>query len=576
MKSKLLLGILAIALFGLMLNIGSSAASPINASIINTTGSSGPQNVFYSTSANAYIDGAGNTPDIKLRICATTSGELTGVDVSLAYAVGTDSSADIRVATIAGDSSDDFVALNAPSGSGSVWCADTPDDFNILSANAKYPARVYAVIDDGDSIADFGDTFIFVGDNGTLPGNYSFNLSAVQASYSQSTGNITLTLSGATGDVGDGTGATVAGSTTNLAVGVCDNSDGTSCDGTNQTTKSSTNSLFTGVTSPPLDDTTTTEKELMINGFNFTFCIGPDLTVTNVTVSPTTASQGENVTVNATVQNGNNVDVTTNFNVEFFNDSTSLGTTAVTEDLSPGEVTFALFTFDTSGVTSGDKNVTADVSDFAAGIADCNDTNDNSTTTLSIEASYNITVLINNTVGTEFNRPGRPYNVTVVVDDSDGNDAADVTVKLTERNGLNLFAPVQGFDTDQGVQSVSTGEVLTNASGVANLAVIPTGNKLFLPEFAAENAEDFLGNYSLYIELFNGSEELQLFDPVAGETIEQYNLSLANLTVLDPSTAEENTIVVYNQQQWLVTVLEFFAQVFGNAQKWTNGTAPSP
>jgi len=575
MSKRLLLAVMIIGLFGLFFSINAAEATIVNATIINVTGSAGAQNVFYSTSANAYIDGAGNTPDVKLRICATTSAELTSKDVSLAYAVGVDSAADIRVATVAGDASDDFVALNAPFAFGAIFCADTPNDFNILSANAKYPARVYAIIDDGDSTADFGDTFVFVGDNGTLPGNYSFSLSAVQASYSQSTGNITLTLSGATADVGDGTGATVAGSTNNLAVGVCDNPDGTSCDGTNQTTKSSTNSLFTGVTTPA-DTTTTTNKELMINGFNFTFCIGPDLTVTDVSVSPSTAFQGQNVTINATIQNGNNVDVTTNFNVEFFNDTTSLGTTAVTEDLSPGETTFAVFTFDTSGVTSGDKNITAQVSDTVAGIADCDDTNDNSTTTLSIVASYNITVYINNTIGTEFNRPGRPYNVSVEVDDSDGNDAADVTVKLTERNGLNLFAPVQGFDTDKGVQSVSTAEVATNASGIANLAVIPTGNKLFLPEFAGEDAEDFLGNYSLYIELFNGTEELQLYDPVAGETIDQYNLSLANLTVLDPSAAEENTIVVYNQQKWLVTVLEFFAQVFGNAQKWTNGTAPSP
>ena len=95
------------------------------------------------------------------------------------------------------------------------------------------------------------------------------------------------------------------------------------------------------------------------------------------------------------------------------------------------------------------------------------------------------------------------------------------------------------------------------------------GNKLFLPEYSGENAVDYIGNYSLFIELFNGATKLQLYNATSDSVIGQYNLTLANHTVLDPSALEENTIYVFNHDKWLTAVINFMVQTFGNVQKWT-------
>ncbi|MGC8885440.1 MAG: CARDB domain-containing protein [Candidatus Nanoarchaeia archaeon] len=551
-----------------LLNFFSPAhAKIINASIVNAS-SHQPVNMNYeATTIKAYIDSAAGNPDVTLQVC-TDSEDLTGLFGGFVYKVGnwTDF---ISIAAMSGGGLGQFSAVGGN-------CFEVNSTLNFLSDYAVYPAYVYGVVSNNSSV-DVNDTFILINKSGGwLGGYYLFN--DFQRTYNQSTYKINVNVTKIMGykntnsetdptEIWPG-GANV--SKQYIIMAVCDKNvsslEGYNCRNGNRTYPGVMNILDTGITP---NQSLAQYTYLVVNGIPYQFCIGPDLSVEAVTATPNPAYQSEIVTLNATIKNKNNVNVSSPFNVSFWRDSNFTANVTI-YGLGAGQTAYAVYNYNTTGLHSGSYNIIAKVEDSMFG--DCNDSNDNATTQLQIMKTYNLTVYINGTLNKVFPRPGRPYNVSIFVEDSDGNTSLpNLTLRITEKNGLNLFVPTQGWNESgnkKGVISYSIAEVQTNNSGASSLALIPMGNKLYSEEYNYLNISDYVGNYSLYIELFNGSQKLQLYDPNSNRLINQVNLVLENHTVLDPTNSEQNSIVVYNHESWVKQVIQLFVQVFGNVQKW--------
>lgn len=538
----------------------------VNASIVNAT-SNLTVPINYAVSPTSYLDLVEGNPDFALEVC-TDGSSLSSYNVSWGYKAG--NSSDFKLIGELGGTGKNYTTFASLVGS----CYHTAANWNFYDQAAVYPGRVYAVVS-ADNVITTGDTWIEIkpqGNNNWLRGSYSLNNFA--STLDEATGNITVTANGVTGTTATGSQEIYPGGTSvskqAIVLGICQaapsNLWGWSCSSSNLTSPGVSNTLNTGVVP---DQYSAFTRYLLADGLNYSFCIGPDIAVTNLALSPNPAYQSENITLNATVQNLGNVNFTHSIGIGFFDGATYLGLITV-NGLNRSETKYAAYNYDTTGKLSGNHAMLASVT-FNGGPGNCNNNNDNSTANLTIEKTYNLTVYINGTQTDEFPRPGRPYNVTIVADDSDGNDAANITLKITEKNGLNLFAPSQGFDSEgqrRGVSSSSVADVMTNSSGIANLALIPMGNKLFLPEYSVENATDHIGNYSLYIELFTGTTKLQLYNVTSDSLINQYNLTLVNQTVLDPTAIEENSIFAFNHNKWVTAIMNFMIQAFGNVQKW--------
>ena len=569
MTKKILLGILVLLCFSFL---ATSVSAAYQSAQILRTDTNATQDVYFSTAGNGYKDDVGNTPDVKVRVCADTADEVnSSKKVAVFYLIATNSGSLLKYDILGGDTQARFISLGTPFSSGGYNCSEA--DFEFFAGRSPYPAKAFAVVDvNGNNTDEFDyglDEIIAIPDaNGYLKGSFTTN--TVQSSYDQGTGNVNIDVTGVTVYTASGTSQALPSGLegeNKLLVGVCADSQGVSCTSTARTNMTAGSvSLSTGITSPA--DTTTYTKYAVVNGIGASFCIGPDLRVSGVTVVPSSTPAGTSVNITATIINNNNVDVTTNFDVEFLRDGNSIANVTVTEDLSPSESTTASYIYDTTGLTSGNKNIVARVLDADAGIADCYDGNDNSSALLNIGKAYYVQVLINGTASTTFDKPGRPYNVSIHVNDSDGNNVAAL-VKITEKNGINLFAPVQGWNTNDGVSPLAVATFETDASGDADLALIPTGNKLYNPEFAWLNVSDYVGNYSLYLEIFNitTGTELQLSNGTS--LLNQIDFTLGNMSVELPTTVEENSIFVNNHNAFVQQIVDLANQVYSSIKKWT-------
>lgn len=150
---------------------------------------------------------------------------------------------------------------------------------------------------------------------------------------------------------------------------------------------------------------------------------------------------------------------------------------------------------------------------------------------------YNITVWIDGVETTEFLNAGEPYNLTVYVNDSEGN-SKDVKLIIRECNSLAHFGLLQTVNTNLS----NCVEGFTNTvDGFASLTVIPTGGD--------ELKDDYLGNYSLFLSI----EEQGI--PGSNKT-----LSLSSRKLADPGSPKSlpsRTQIELNNDQ----VLRIFERV---------------
>lgn len=569
--ARILVGVLAF-IFILPL----AHANFLNASIIDA-GTSLPTNMSYeSTTLKAYIDNAAGNPDVTLKVCADNSAEISGQYGGFVYKAGSyidDTSTFRRVAGMPTTELGVF-------GNCDSKCCKVSANLNFLSDYAVYPAQVYGVVS-GDDTVDIGDTFIQISTASWLNGEYGFNnygygdIDSLLHGYDAGTGNLNVTVTAIQGYNYDDANwyeiwsSTVKVNKTMLVMAVCDATGGLTgyvCQDGTLTYPDKSVLLSTGIINPP--ETSTATEYFVVNGIGTSFCIGADLKATYIDLTPQIVYQSQNITFNATITNNGNVDVTSSFNVSFSYDGNFIANVTV-NGLDVGEIKYASYIWHTTGVSSGTYDVTATI--YGGSIGDCDDTNNVAISSAMISKTYNMTVYINGTKTNTFARAGMPYNVTVVAEDSDGNFPNNYTLKITEKNGLNLFAPSQGWlngANENGVIALSVAETYTNSTGGVSLALLPMGNKLFTAGYAYLNATDYIGNYSIYIELYNGATKLQLYDPTTDSLISQYDLTLSDHSVVDPTSAQENSLYVFNHNSWVTAIINFMVQTFGSIQKW--------
>lgn len=536
-----------------------SYAAITNASIVNVSNSAFINMSWDSSTTKAYIDGAAGNPDVTIQVCGDDVNDVQNNLTQFVYRAGNITG----FQNIAREPSTTYTNLSTCSGT----CCTGESNFNFNSLWSIYPAHIYAIVSQ-DKTFDESDTFIYIPERSWLQGYYTTD--DVESSYSQSTGNITLKITG----VNSWTGSAYATNSEDqpyFQLGVCD-PDPTKLEywrcsgGYSGASRGTAYSIHTGVISPP--DTSKSTKYYVINGIGTSFCIGPDPKVSSVSLNPSTQNAGGEVNVTVSIKNDGNVDITQKFNVTVSVDSSDVKNLTVSGGLSAYTTTTRSFNLSTGSYSSGSHTVKATIAPTT--IADCDATNNQSSATLTLNPSYLVRMYINGTENSTFPDAGRPYNITLNITDTDGNAADNITVRIYEINGINIFAPVQKLSTSpkRGLKAIAYGESATNSSGFTDFTIIPTGNKLYTPSYSYTQIDDYIGNYSLYIELFNAStgEELQQTNGTA--LIDQFDITLSNLTARTPTSSEKNSFYANHHDSYVQLVSEFVYSVFSTLSGW--------
>lgn len=531
----------------------------------------------YDTASDAYTDNvAALNPNAALRIYGTASGDVANKYVAGIYGVGKDSgNLQYVIITTGGGDYPLTQTGSATSCGGSCYYADTSFALQFASiivgsksgnaGAAFYPSNIYIVVSNNNTV-ETTDSFIsLTTNNGTLSGSYGLN--NVQASYNQNTGNINVNPQSSSPS------APFSDHPSNnfLMVGVCNDTYGVSCADTTITDPGTSKTLNTSIVNPP--DSTKYTRYAVVNGIGTSFCIGPNVRVSNLQVNPSVTPAGPVVNVSADVDNVGNVDITSSFNVSFYDQTTSvfIGNYLVTGGLTAsGSSKKAWVLYNTTGLTNGAKTMNATALDAVAGIDDCSNSNDVDTGTLNIELVYLINFTRDGVQNDTFPYPGRPHNVTITVTNSNGNPSTNTTIKITEEGGLSLLAPTQTFthgSTKRGVKPVSIAQVITDNNGQVSFTMIPTGNKLYTSAYSYTNVTQHVGNYSLYLEIFDQSgNELQLFQN--NQKVGQYNLTLQSQTAVQPNSTQRYSLDVLNENTYVKAILNFIHQIRTTASLW--------
>ena len=539
MKCNLILAFVPILLLFL---IGTANAAFTRAQILNDDNN--VDDVYYvSSSAKAYADDVGATgqnsgDDFKLRVYYNVSGENSGVWVTFVYKVG-----DSFTIIADGATSGTFMEqLGTEQGS---YYADSPVSLNFRNSYAIFPGYVYAVVSDNNTV-ELTDTFISINStDGYLVGSYS--ATDVASTYDQTTGMVSLTINGVTGQPGSFNILSEHASDQFLMVGICTNSYGVTCSDDNATAPNVANSLNTSILNPSVTSAVN-YRYYVINGMGTQFCIGPNMNVT-LTTNDSNPNDGDAVLLTATVVNLGNVDIDSEFNVRFYDGTTLLDTQTIST-LNSDSSTDKTYEWNTKWQTGSHTMwVKVDTTDT---IKECNEDNNNASVLVDVAVTYSAIIYINDTESTNFPMVGRPYNVTVNVTDSTNASVSDAVIRIVEKNGISVFAPIQAWQegsTNKSVVSYSIAEVRTNSSGLVSFALIPTGNKLL--DVEPYIATYYTGNYSLYLEIY-----------VAGSLKNTISLTVGELTASEPNgqvTVLNNDIVDYVKD----VVYDMYAKIKG-------------
>jgi hypothetical protein len=288
-----------------------------------------------------------------------------------------------------------------------------------------------------------------------------------------------------------------------------------------------------------------------------------------VNVVPNVGPSGTLTTLSAVVKNVNNVNVTTSFNVDLYRGPTVICTLTLTAPLVAG-ATKTTSSCNWNVVGSGSITIVGTPLDALAGIADCNDGNDNGTGYFTTETVWMPRVWIDSVETNVFPDAGRPYNLTVFINNSDGG-TPPVQVRLVEENGMSVFAPTQLYTLNignSGVVSKATSQVITDNTGFISFAVVPTGTKLYNAEYAYLNVPSYIGNHSIYFEIFNNATgaELQLFFNSSKQ--DRFPFVLTNLSPRTPNATEKRTLVVINQNSLVKEALDLTYKSLATAVRW--------
>ena len=452
---------------------------------------------------------------------------------------------------------------------------------------AAYPCRIwvgYANTANPGTISNF----VFAGDNGRLLGSYS-----VQRSFSEATRDITVqtpsisfqTASGSFSKNADDSQFGV-GSERQMVVGVCVDDYGSSCsDG--YVVPSEHNfpmSLSSGLGAADVNDQHTYTRYVVINGIGNAICIGANLEVSVDSVTPNPVYYGQTLTISFTISNprdtpyelnGGNVGVTNSFTIKLsiYNASNPGSvvyetTQSISDDIGVDGSISGTATW-VAQAHSGNYTVRIDV-DYNNDIVECNEADNSDTENFELRPVYIPNIKIDGVTTTSFAYPGVPYNFSLHLTNSDGENVSNATIRIVEENGINILGPTQVWNRSisntttekAGLKSYNIAEFKTDYLGNAELTIIPTGNKLYSSEYNYTNVSEYVGNYSIYLMGWTQSGSNLIFT-ISGSIETEYPLSLEH----PYQYVNSNNKNIPNKQIFVQPVLDFVYEIFSTFWK---------
>jgi hypothetical protein len=544
--------------------LSAQSAYIINNSII------GSQNVsaadVYSDNTYMYIDNVGN-PDLGLRLCGV--GQKYVAAVYAANVSGTYVFYTISKNLTTGSSATLVYTSNSGGGAG---CYYTPIDSFALSQFkdstrtppvfvSAFPGRIHVLY--SDDVSGSSPSFVFLNySNGWLRGSYSVPLST--SSFNQTTGNVTATVSSitfqsSTGSISfspsDSKSGLNSSTGRSILMALCADDYGANCSDAKIINSSSQLPAQLSLNAPTSDQVTYT-RYVVVNGLGYgPICIGADISP-SVSVNPSSVYPGNSSNITITLTNNGNVNITTNFvltlNITGPTGFINQTNWTITEDIAPGGSVQRSINF-TNTSRSGTYTFTA-IADPLNQVVECNENNIVSNT-LTVIKTYTIHVLIDGVENDTFEYAGRAYNVTLYVNDSDGNVVTDSTFELTETNGLNPFTPTQVYNDgsyNHSVKSYSIGVIHSNSSGYATLAVIPTCNKLYNDPIRGPILRNNIGNYSISVRAYGTGFDIT------------NSLNVSDSSCADPGWVNNKNII---NKDYVEGVYDWLYEVFSILKK---------
>ncbi|GEM_PF-643822 len=561
-------------------------------------------NLYYTGSSSSdpgqyYMDGVptkGN-PNVGIELCGVGQKY-----VGAAYAINVSGVWKYVLITYASYS--EALAYTSNPGS-AAGCYFTPVDYLTVSPYhystpdpdvyvAAFPGRLYVAYADVPNPGTLTN-FVYVGTNGYLRGSYTVGRSFDESTCTISVSTPTITFQYYGGSFSAPASDPNVGISPEreMVIGVCKDDHGEYCyDGTVLSSPAFPLSLSTGLSGTPCvtDQITPIARYVVINGMGNYICIGPNLKPTITLLTPNPVYYNQTLTIKYRISNprdspyeikGGNVKVTTDFTVKItiYNASNPAQvvfetTEVITDDIAPNGYVERTLTWK-AAVHSGLYTIKIEV-DPSNKIGECDETDNVVTQNFEVKPVVIPEIWINGIKTNVFDYPGRPYNFSLYLKNSDNETLRNAYVEIVEENGIALFSPLQiwnrvidqyGNTTKEGTRVKTVMSTYADYNGWVNITLIPTGNKLLLaPEYAYLNLSKILGNYSIYIMgkyLKNGAWEDFKF-VINGRLSNIYPLKLKN-----PATYEEYSSKTgfYNQENFVKIILDYAYSIFATFWK---------
>ncbi len=564
-----------------------------DAAMISNTGNL-VQNLYFTGSATNvnkwYQDGISTNPDIGLQLC--NHGQKY---VGAAYAINVNGV--WKYTLISYHSSTDALAYTNRNDGSNCYSVEpsqvtmSPSSLTTPSPNvfyAAFPGKVEVAYADSPNPGALSN-FVYADGNGGLAGGYTFD-----RSFSQSENKITVQTPIINFQTSSETFSKTATDPTfgldndkrRMVIGCCEDSEGLNCsDGyIIPTEKNFPISLETGINSVEINDQRTFTRYIVINGIGSPICIGVNLEPKITDITPNPIYYGQILHITFEVSNprdtpyerkGGNVKLTDPFNVAI----------KIYNSTNPSQVIFQT-TETISQAISPDGRVTVNANwpaqahsgtytvevyvDPENNIKECDETDNAAKANFILKPVYIPNVKIDGVSSIHFGYPGVPYNFSIHLTNSDGDNVSNAIVQVVEENGLDIFAPTQIWNRStsnltkekSGLKSYNIAEFQTDYRGNAEMTLIPTGNKLYSSEYNYTNVSEYVGNYKIYLKGTTSSGENLIFT-VNNNPTNEYPLVLDNpYTYLHANSKDP-----VNANQFVKPIMEFVYEAFATFWK---------
>jgi hypothetical protein len=384
-----------------------------------------------------------------------------------------------------------FVSPSVISGTPEVKIAAFPSDAKVLVS---------------DSVD--GNTPKFLDPGSGMNGSYSGSIT-----YSYSTNTLNLDLNGINVDSDQGLKSFNPGTSGRgispdrpMLIGACRDASGQNCPaGAEKITSPSSSKTDFGFDVPQgqVNDSVTYTRYAVANGKRFgTVNIGANLDVAFTSVSTDPIYYSENQTVSFDVRNTGNVPVTSDFDVEAEiernGDIVDSRTYQVSQNIDPGDSHSINYDWEALAHSGNyDVNIRADTTDSVTEQTEHDNTGRAAFTLRPVtfpEVMVNGETVPQEEI--EFPDAGVPYNLTLMMENSDNDTLANSLIRIVERDATNSLIPTQRLDEGTVTQSKSEVTFRTDENGTASITIVPRGNVLLSDKYSDLSVQDEI-NYHL-------------------------------------------------------------------------------